>query len=238
MNVLPINQDNLYCNAEINRVFGHSNKKTNNGYTKKQQALMITASTLGVLSSLALLAKHDGYSLKPSKMFKDIKHSYLATTDFEAKEVIAMGAGSCIGGLAGGYIVDKNPENRKAKRRETLMQIGNVSFPILTVHLLVKKVFKNSSEGIRTLAGLGGVVIGVALSNLIMNQINHLIFKEKDGENRKMKFTDFSAHLDDLVVAATYISKADIVHAIGRLVPAALVIPGLEVANKTAENTQ
>ena len=168
-------------------------------------------------------------------MFKNIKKSYLATADFEAKEVIAMGAGSCIGGLAGGYIVDKNPDNRKAKRREAIMQIGNVSIPILFVHIINRNIFKKSSETVKAIASLGGVMLGVATANLVMNRLNNLIFNEKTGEGRKMKVTDFSAHLDDVVVAASYISKADWVHAIGRLVPAALVIPGLEVGHKTAD---
>ena len=33
------------------------------------------------------------------------------------------------------YIIDKNPDNRKAKRREAVMQMGNISIPILTVDL-------------------------------------------------------------------------------------------------------
>ena len=150
-------------------------------------------------------------------------------------EVIAMGAGSCIGGFLGGAIVDKDKNNRKAKLRESLMQMGNVSIPILTVHLFVEKLFKNLSKAARAFIGLGGVAIGVILGNIVMNKINNIIFNESGNESRKIKATDFSAHFDDIVVAASYISKSDIVHTIGRLVPAALVIPGIEVGNKTAD---
>ena len=48
-------------------------------------------------------------------MFKNIKKSYLGTVKYEIKEVIGIGAGSCLGGLAGGYLIDKNKENRKGK---------------------------------------------------------------------------------------------------------------------------
>lgn len=62
---------------------------------------------LGTAASCALLAKKSGYSLNPAKMLKNIKKSFLANVKFHDKEVITIGAGSCIGGLAGGYMVDK-----------------------------------------------------------------------------------------------------------------------------------
>lgn len=239
MRIFP---DNTYNNLTtkdsriMNPGFCHEhNFGKDNGYKSSEKILIAGMSALGVLGSLAILAKREHYSLKPSKMFKNIKDSYLSKVDFEAKEVIAMGAGSCIGGFLGGAIVDKDKNNRKAKLRESLMQMGNVSIPILTVHLFVEKLFKNLSKAARAFIGLGGVAIGVILGNIVMNKINNIIFNESDNESRKIKATDFSAHFDDIVVAASYISKSDIVHTIGRLVPAALVIPGIEVGNKTAD---
>ncbi len=218
-----------------NPQFEHShNLVKGNEYKPSEKALVAGTTTLGVLASLALLAKSAKYSLKPSKMFKDIKNSYLAQVDFEAKEVIAMGAGSCLGGLAGGFMIDKDKDNRKAKLRESIMQIGNVSIPILTVHLLVTKVFKNASKGVQAFAGLGGVFIGVAIANFVMNRFNNLLFNEKQGEGRKMKISDFAEHPDDVIVAANYIAKGNFVHAFGRIIPFALLIPGLETGNKKA----
>ena len=238
MLVLPVNMTNTKCNTDSetrNPCFGHEHSSMKDSpYKPSEKALIAGMSALGVLGSLALLSKGAGYSLKPSKMFKDIKNSYLAKIDFEAKEVVAMGAGSCIGGLAAGYIIDKDKANRRAKLRESLMQIGNVSIPIITVDLLVDKIFKKQTKMARAFIGLVGVGIGVVLGNIIMNKINNLIFDEGKDTSRKIKITDFSAHLDDVVVAASYISKSNLVHAIGRIIPAALVIPGLEVGNKTA----
>ena len=237
MQVLSLNQ-NISNQDFMKRCpnFGHSHSAiTNSPYNSKEKAIIAGTSILGVLSSLAILAKGANYSLKPSKMFRNIKNSYLAKVDFEWKEVIAVGAGSCLGGLAGGFIVDKNKQNRKAKLRESLMQIGNISIPIITVHLMTQKLCGKASDGIRALAGLGGVGIGVILANIIMNRVNRLIFNEKEDKSRGIQLTDFSAHLDDVVVAAHYIApKSKMVHAIGRIVPAALVIPGLEVGNKTS----
>ena len=213
--------------------FGHGNNSKNN-YTLKQKAFVAGMSALGVFSSLAIFAKCKGYSLKPSKMFSDLKNSYLATTDFKWQEVVGMGAGSVAGGLAAGYIIDKNPENRKAKNREALMQIGNVSIPIITVDLFVDKALKNASKWTKALGGLCGLVVGVTIANIIMNKINNLIFNENNG--RGVKLTDYTVHLDDAVVAANYISKEKIIHAIGRLVPIALMIPGNEVGKKTANH--
>ena len=116
------------------------------------------------------------------------------------------------------------------------MQIGNVSIPILTVHLLVEKAFKNSSKGVKAFAGLGGVFVGVTIANIVMNKLNNILFNEKSGEGRKIKITDFFAHIDDVVLAASYISKSDFVHTVGRIIPLALMVPGLEVGNKKAEN--
>lgn len=237
MRILPMNVNNAHLSKDYpikNPSFGHANSSMkNNGYKTSDKAIIACTSVLGVAGSLALLAKGAGYSLKPSKMFKNIKNSYLAKAEFLAPQVIAMGAGSCIGGLAGGYIVDKNKQNRKAKLREALMQIGNVSIPIITVDLMVDKLFHKASDGVKAAAGLGGVALGVVLANFIMNRVNNFIFNEPKGESRKVKATDFSAHLDDVVVSASYIApKSKIVHAISRTIPIALVIPGLEVGNK------
>lgn len=241
MQVLPAKMYNDYSKSDFasqNPQFGHSHsahKESN--YKPSEKALIVGMSALGVLGSLALLAKGAKYSLKPSKMFKDIKHSYLGEVEFGAKEVIAIGTGSSLGGLAAGYIVDKDKDNRRAKRRETLMQIGNVSIPILSVDLLVDKLCKNSSEVVKAVAGLGGLAAGVILANFIMNKINNFLFDEPKGESRRIKFTDFSAHLDDVVVSAEYIApKSKIVYAISRIIPAVLVVPGVEVGNKQAKN--
>jgi len=235
MQISVLNQTNNLSNTYPN--FGHSHSAIKNShYNPKEKAVIAGTSILGVLGALAVLAKGAKYSLNPAKMFKNIKNSYVFKADYEKKEIITLGAGSCLGGLAGGFIVDKNKQNRKAKVRESLMQIGNVSIPILTVDLMVNKIFKNKSEGMKALAGLGGVGIGVFLANIIMNGLNRIIFKEKDNKSsRGIQLTDFSAHLDDVVAAAHYIApKSKFVHAIGRIIPAVLVIPGLEVGNKTA----
>ena len=212
-------------------VFGHIHSHEKSPYSTKEKAIIAGTAVLGVGGSLALLAKSAGYSLKPQKMFKNFKNSYFSKVDFEAKEIISMGVGTCLGGLAGGYIIDKNKHNRKAKRREAIMQIGNISIPILTVHYMHKLGIKFGKAG-EAISSIAGIFTGVYLANFLMNKLSNVIFDNRD--ERGVKATDFSAHVDDMLVAATYVSKDDIVHILGRIIPFALLIPGFEVGTKVA----
>lgn len=222
MNISPVNY-----NTQSFKHFGETEQK--NPYSKKQRAVVAGMSALGTAVSCAILAKKAGYSLNPSKMLKNIKNSYLAKVEYHDEQVIPIGIGSVLGGLAGGYMIDKDKHARKEKRREALMQIGNVSIPILTVDFLSKKLGKYGKIP-KTCGAVAGIFAGVYLANIIMNRVNNFIFRQKEG--RDMKITDFSAHLDDAVVAASYVSKHPIVYAISRVIPAALMIPGNEVGNK------
>lgn len=228
MNLSPVNFNTLKTPN-----FGHGHSHEKSPYSIKEKAVIAGMTALGVGASLALLAKGAGYSLKPQKMFKNFKNSYFYKVDFEAKEIISIGAGTCLGGLAGGYMVDKNKENRKAKRREAVMQIGNISIPILTVHYMHKLGEKYGKAG-EAVSSIAGIFLGVFLANFLMNKLSNVLFKNKN--ERGVKATDFSAHVDDMLVAATYISKDNLVHKIGRIIPFALMIPGNEVGNKVASN--
>ncbi|MCQ2753689.1 MAG: hypothetical protein MJ231_01425 [bacterium] len=213
-------------NSVLAPSFEHAKNKNN--YSTKQKALVATTSAVGVLGAMMLLARHQNMKFF-TKKFKD---SYFVKANYaNPVPIIGMGAGSILGGLAGGYLIDKNKTNRKAKSREALLQMGNVAIPILTVDLAVDKLFKNASKWGKAIAGIGGVFVGVALANIIMNKVNNLIFQNKD--ERGVKITDYSAHVDDIVTAASYISKSKVVYYISRIIPFALMIPGNEVGKKT-----
>ncbi len=222
MNISPVN----YTSPEFKH-FGEQDSK--NTYSKRQKAVVAGMAALGTAASCAILAKRAGYSLKPNKMFKNIKNSYLAKVKYHDEQVIPIGVGSILGGLAGGYMIDKDPKARKEKRREALMQVGNVSIPILTVDFLSEKLGKYGKVA-KTCGAVAGIFAGVYLANVIMNRVNNFIFRQKEG--RDMKLTDFSAHVDDAVVAASYVSSSPIVNGIARIIPLALMIPGNEVGNK------
>ena len=234
MHLIPVssNCNNFIRKTQVEPSFG-SEKKTQ--YSKRDKAIVFATTALGVCAAAAGLAKGAGYSLKPDKMFKNVKNSYLAKVKYEWPEVIALGAGSCLGGLAGGYIIDKNKENRKLKQREAIMHFGNISIPIFTVGMVVDKVFKNSNKWIKAGAGLGGIVVGLYLANFITNKLCSAIFKDKSHE-RGIEVTDLPAHLDDAVVAAGYISDSKFIHGLSRIIPLALMVAGNEVGTKTPEN--
>lgn len=230
MNINPIYYRNISPN------FGHKSEQKN-PYSLNDRLKVAACTALGVGTSLAILAKNaktpqgKSYSLNPFKMFKNIKKSYLANVKFEMKEVISIGAGTCFGGLFGGYLIDKNKDNREAKRREAVMQFGNISIPIATVHYCSKLTEKYGKVA-QAVGSVGGIFAGVFLANFLMNKLSNRLFDNKN--ERGVKATDFAAHLDDAIVAAGYISDAPLVQKIGRLVPVALMVAGNEVGNKTA----
>jgi len=242
MNTSPISYNHQNTN------FGHGNPWSESTYSTKEKAVIAGTTALGVAGGLALLAKHAGYSLKPSKMLKNIKHCYLKKAPYDEPEIITIGTGSCLGGLAGGYLVDKDKENRKAKLRETLMQIANISVPIIFVgrfakggKWLGKKFFEKNKtfETYRTkipkaAAAITGLFTGVYVSNILANKINEKIFKK--GKGRPVQLSDFSAHLDDFCMAARQIdNRNSLIQKITMCIPLALMVAGNEVGNKKAE---
>lgn len=212
--------------------FGHG-AFWNSDYSAKDKLTVAGTTALGVFSSLAILAKTQGHSLKPKEFGK-----YLKNVDFLLKEIIAMGLGTCLGGLAGGYIIDKNSENRKAKRREAVMQIGNISIPIATVaatNSLIDKIGlknKTTKNIVSSVGSLGAILAGVYIANFVMNKVSNAIFHNKT-EERAVKTTDLSPHLDDVLASAKYIApESTLVHNISRIVPFALMVAGNEIGNK------
>lgn len=240
MHITPTNYCvNKFCtDSPKEPVFGHGGEAFwKSSYSTKDKFIVAGTTALGVTGSLLALSKYRGYKMNPKSFF-----NYLKTTKIKAPEIITMGLGTCLGGLAGGYIIDKNSENRKAKRREAVMQIGNISIPILTVHLtdelnnklkVSKETFKGKS--IRTISSLGAIIAGIYLANFVMNKVSNVIFKESANE-RGVKGTDLFPHIDDVLASAQYIDeKSNIAHKIARIVPFALMVAGNEVGNKKAE---
>lgn len=209
-------------------------------------------SALGVAASLAILSKFDKshkYSLKPSKMFGGkLKDSYLANATYKTKEIVSMGAGSILGGLLGGYLFD-DKSNMNAKKREAVVQMINVSFPIAFVEglstlgakfanktmpnlLKSNNIFKKLVGNLPACAGAAiGLATGIVLGNKVSNKLNEKIFHKKD--NRPIEITDMSAHVDDMCMAATLVAPNNILtKTVSRIIPVALSIPGYETGTK------
>ena len=240
--------------------FGHNNPWADSPYSNAKKFIVAGSTAVGAFAGMACHAKYKGYSLNPKKIFgtslkpKDIynkiKKSYWNKIDFDDGPVISIGAGSCLGGLAGGYLIDKDKENRKAKKREAFLQMTNITLPIVfTVkmsewgHKLGNKYWdKSRTKGLETfrtklpqgIFAMTGLFAGVFTANVVANKINELIFHQ--GKGRPVQASDFSAHLDDFCVTARQISKSKLTDYIQKLVPIALMIAGNEVGNTTVEN--
>ena len=209
-------------------------------------------SALGVAGSLMLLAKFDKarkYSINPLKMFKgNIKDSFIAQKKYKAKEIVTIGAGSILGGLAGGRLFGDKKDS-EARLREGIVQITNISFPIAFVEALCwcgtkiaaktmpawnksQNVLKQAVTKLPSAAGaMVGLMCGMYIGNRCSNKINEKIFHKKD--DRPIKWKDFSAHVDDIGVAATFVAPDNIVtKGISRLIPAALIVAGYETGIK------
>lgn len=244
MNISPITSKNKIA-------FGHNNPWADSPYNTNEKILVGATTAIGALAGMALLAKHEGYSLNPKRMFKNINKSFWATREFETKPILSIGAGSCVGGLAGGYIIDKNKENRKAKKRETLLQMTNISLPIIFTSFFAKwgqklgnkywdkgrqpkEAWTFRTKLPQAIFAITGLIAGVFTANVVANKINEHVFHQ--GKGRPVQATDFSAHLDDICSAAQKISSADIVQKVTRIVPIALMVAGNEIGNTSIEN--
>lgn len=239
MHITPINyitQQNKQGSYK-EPVFGHGNESFwKSDYSTKDKLIVAGTTALGVGGSLLALSKYRGCALNPKSFWK-----YLKTTPIKLTEVLTMGLGTCIGGLAGGYIIDKNPANRKAKRREAVMQMGNISIPIGTVALMDMianklKISKETTKGKLSRAGLslGAIIAGIYLANFVMNKISNVIFKESTNE-RGVKGTDLFPHIDDVLASGEYIlPNSKMIRGVSRIVPFALMVPGNEIGNKKA----
>ena len=243
MHITPIN--NNYNNPQKQGYkkpsFCHGGKSFwKSDYSIGKKLTVASTTALCVTGSLLSLAKLRGNSIKPHEFIK-----YLKNMPIKFTEVVTMGMGTCLGGLLGGYIIDENPKNRKAKRREAVMQIGNITIPIGTVKLadltlnamnLGKKSIKDKS--IRAISSLGAIFAGIYLANFTMNKISNKIFKDNSQE-RGVKGTDLFPHIDDVLSSGEYILENNkYVRAIGRIVPFALMVAGNEIGNKKAEATK
>ena len=237
MRVTPMNVNNKNYSSQKNVTFlGHNESFWKSDYSTKEKFVVAGTTALGVGASLLSLAAMKKVPMKPKPIW-----NYLKNTEFLCKEVVAMGVGTCLGGLAGGYIIDKNPLNRKAKRREAVMQLGNISIPIAVVagvDKLTKKlgVTANDTKGkaIKATSSVAAIVAGIYLANFAMNKVSNLIFKNK-SEERGVKGTDLFPHIDDVLASAQYIAPSSkVIQGVSRIIPFALMVAGNEVGNKKA----
>ncbi len=143
----------------VNSVVNKVNFGSNHNDDRKMKACVAAASILSTGTALACIAKHQGFSLKPSAIkntpvkdwaiFKvySKKNPNAKLLEIERNEILQLASASVAGGLAGGIIFD-DKKHVKAKLREAVNQIlGNVLIPVICVDT-VSKFYKNHKKGI------------------------------------------------------------------------------------------
>lgn len=230
-------------------------------------------SALGVATAVAVIAKKQGFSLSPSKIAKtklkdwaifkitDEKRPDEKVMKFAWKEIMSMGIGSVLGGLAGGAIFDKK-ENLPSKFQEAVSQfLGDITMPlsIVAIPTMIYKKFedladnvdtkqlklKNISKYIKnnkvlrilcpTLVSGTSLAVGIITGNKVSNKLNEKVHGIK--QERGIRATDFAPHLDDVCLAITLMAdKSPVGDIISKFVPIALTVAGVETGTANPQN--
>lgn len=141
---MPINKVSSYNN--FNPSFTHNTSNNDNSKEKKGVRAKVAASAMfGVASAYAIIAKRQGFSLNPKKIYNTPFQDWAIFKIFNKNrpdrklitlkewQILGLASGSVAGGLAGGALFDEK-KNLKAKGREAINQIlGNVLVPVIFV---------------------------------------------------------------------------------------------------------
>lgn len=207
-------------------------------HKRKIAAASIAGSAIGIAGSIAgiyAMAKKGNPALTLKKL------------SYEEKDVLLIGAGSVLGGLAGGLIADRDKENVKPKLREASQQfLGNMLCPIgflalgnkvlEKTNLKLPKINSNTKPA-KVLNGVTSVlpkvavtvaslVGGMELGNKVMNKVNNKIFKEE--VKHEVNVEDYFVHADDLCLTANMLLKdAKLISRLtSKVLPATFIVAG------------
>lgn len=213
---------------------GHGSE---NNLSKKQKAIILASSGLGMLPVLAFWAKRKGFSLNPSKIIKTPMKDWAIfkyspkdkAIEFEEPQIISVATGSVVGGYIGGSLVD-DKSNLKAKKREVLSQLlGNVLVPVICVgrgsalfekysarlQAAMPQINKNTKFTNIIDKCLKNVPSAVATLGFLSigiyagNKVSNFINEKLYHKKveRNIKASDFAPHVDDLCMATSMMNK-------------------------------
>ena len=267
-NNLTLNSTTAYPTKYITKTVSSNGNNTKNEMNKKQKAIVALSSATGMAPALMILSKRKGFSLNPIKIFKTpIKEWSLfkykpinKAIEYEAPQILALGASSIAGGFIGGSIID-DKKNSRAKKREILNQfLGNITVPVGCVWAGAKmynkyedkivgampqlkstsKTAQNFNKFMKIVpnAGLTALFLGIGIymGNKVSNLINEKLYNKK--VERNIRPSDFAPHVDDLCMAISMMNKETTLGSkLGRIIPLALVMPGYQtgIAQEKAE---
>lgn len=135
-------------------------------------------------------------TLLPMLYFAKRQKAKIYNLNFGLKEMITVGAGSIMGGVAGGIASDRS-KNHRSKINEGIFQFFNATVPPLVYAGLSKiqektKFAKNKAISIaNTLVGLtGGMFLAAKVSNLVIDPHDKI-------PDRKLTMKDAVVNIDD-----------------------------------------
>lgn len=232
-----INSNNLLSQNSYVAFKNNSDKdhhKKHSDENKFNKGALI-GTTLGTAASLALMARHQ--KVKPWNI------------NYDFNEMMGLGTGAIIGGLAGGIVGDKG-KHKVAKVKEYVYQfVTNLVVPTFLVDQFMKignKVFdsqsiiekyknpktrnlvtfnqKAATILSRSAAAVSGVLVGTYVGSLISAKINDKFVHHDEKYKRTVEPKDLKLHLDDVVTALT-LSKVPLVD---KCLPPLSMISGYE----------
>lgn len=178
-------------------------KTPKNGKMKKAAPLI--GAILGTVLPIIAINKMEGktLNLKEGKFTDKLKSLSTYFEIDEVKRILITGATSVLGGMAGGFIADKDPENRKEKLKEGIFETVNVTTPTLLSAVMLKTMqSKGLDKGFAKILPFAvGVGAGIPLGAKISGAIKQKLFPEDKQEQRKFHPRDFLVHSDDAIDA-------------------------------------
>ena len=220
-------------------------KKADN---KKVKIGSIAGAAIGIAAAVGgvyALAKKGN----PSTTFMNLK--------YENKDILMIGAGSVLGGLAGGLITDSDKRNVNPKLREASQQFfGNMVCPITILTLGDKaldalkinipdvmktgtKFAKFVNNGVKYLPKAAmticALVSGMEIGNAIMNKINNKIFKEEVKHD--VHAEDYLVHADDICLTADRLltDSPTVSKITSKLLPLSFILSGSKTGMQQAD---
>ena len=176
-----------------------------------KKILPLLGAIAGTILPVVILNKAKGKNLntevlKNGKMLEKLKEVGEYFEIEGVKGILSTAGGAIAGGLLGGVISDKDKENRKAKVKNAVFEMVNITVPTLFVVGTGK--FLESAKSLKmnpALKKILPVALGVGLwapvASKISGAINKKTFKEDKTKQRHFRPKDYIVHIDDIVTA-------------------------------------
>lgn len=189
--------------------------------------LAVAGAIIGALIPAIMIVKRQNPQLKADSLKNILK---FLDINYKFKEIVAVGMGGIIGGLAGG-LADKHEKNKLKKLEEGTFQTMNLIIPTYLVSKSMELCNKPLTKAAFT---LGSVLIGVNMAVTLSNMIDKKVFNKYEcNPDRKFRGRDLVVHVDDLITSLV-LAKIPIVDKIhlNTILPAVFAWNGYDVGNK------